>query len=286
VPLFVEELTKMIMESVGATGTSLLQTIPATLQDSLMARLDRLGAAKEVAQLGATLGREFSQELLREISPLDEEALQRGLSQLVDAELIYQRGVPPNRQYIFKHALIQDAAYQSLLKSRRQQLHQQIAEVLEERFTETRETQPELLAHHYTEAGCIEQAITYWQQAGQRALERSAHTEVIGHLTTGLVLLNTLPSTPERDQHELTLQLALGTALQATKGMAAPETGATYARARELCQQISETPRLFPVLFNLWIYSSVRGEYTAAAAAILGGGKTDEDEVENGQRQA
>src|SRR5262249_7970498 len=135
-----------------------------------------------------------------------------------------------------------------------------------ERFSETRETQPELLAHHYTEAERIEQAIPYWQQAGQRALKRSAHTEAISHLTTGLDLLNTLPGTPGRDQHELTLQLALGTALQATKGMAAPETGATYARARELCQQISETPRLFPVLFNLWFYTSVRGEHMAAAA--------------------
>ena len=165
-----------------------------------MARLDRLGAAKEIAQLGATLGREFSHELLRAISPLDEEALQRGLSQLVDAELMYQRGVPPHRQYIFKHALIQDAAYQSLLKSRRQQLHQQIAQVLEERFPEIIETQPELLAHHYTEAGLVEQAIPYWQRAGQSAAQRSANMEAISHLTKGLELLKTLPDTPERAQ--------------------------------------------------------------------------------------
>ena len=170
VPLFVEELTKAVLESVKFQESNesetkrLLQVIPVTLHDSLMARLDRLGTAKEIAQFGATLGREFSHELLQAISPLDEEALQKGIAQLVDAELIYQRGVPPHRQYIFKHALIQDAAYQSLLKSRRQQLHQQIAQVLEERFAEIKATQPELLAHHYTEAGLIEQAIPYWQQ--------------------------------------------------------------------------------------------------------------------------
>jgi class 3 adenylate cyclase/predicted ATPase len=262
VPLFVEELTKMVVESAGATGTSLLQTIPATLQDSLMARLDRLGTAKEVAQLGATLGREFSHELLRAISPLDEEALQRGLSQLVDAELIYQRGVPPHRQYIFKHALIQDAAYQSLLKSRRQQLHQQIAHVLEEQFAEIKEIQPELLAHHYTEAGLVEQAIPYWQQAGQRAIERSANVEAVSHLTKGLELLKTLPDTIECAQQELTLQIVLGVPLIATKGYAAPEVEYIYTRARQLCQRLGETPQLFPVLEGLRAFYFVRAEYT------------------------
>jgi predicted ATPase len=151
--------------------------IPATLQDSLMARLDRLSRAKEIAQLGVTVGREFGYELLQVISALDEATLQQGLRQLVEAEVVYQRGLPPQSRYVFKHARIQDAAYESLLRSKRQQIHQQIAQVLEKRFAEAKETQPELLAHHYTEAGLIEQAIPYWQQAGQRAIERSANAE-------------------------------------------------------------------------------------------------------------
>ena len=144
-----------------------------------MARLDRLSTVGEIVQLGATLGREFSYELLHMVSPLDEETLQQGLRQLVETELIYQHGLPPQARYLFKHALIQDTAYQSLLKSTRQRYHQQIAQVLEEQFPDTKETQPELLAHHYTEAGLIEQAIPYWQQAGERAAQRSANMEAI-----------------------------------------------------------------------------------------------------------
>ena len=268
VPLFVEELTKVVLDAETDVGTrrAVPQSlaIPATLQDSLMARLDRLGAAKEIAQLGATLGREFSHELLRAISPLDENALQKGLAQLVDAELMYQRGVPPHRQYIFKHALIQDAAYQSLLKSRRQQLHQQIAQVLEERFAEIKATQPELLAHHYTEAGLIEQAIPYWQMAGQRAIERSANEEAINHLIIALELLDTLPDTLERSRRELTLQIALGNVSIATQGYAAPAVEKVYTRARVLCQQIGETPQLFPVLWGLWAFYIQRAEFQMA----------------------
>ena len=151
-----------------------------------MARLDRLASVKAMAQLGATLGREFSYELLQAVSPWDEETLQRGLHRLVAAEFVYQQGMPPQATYRFKHALIQDAAYQSLLRSTRQPHHQRIAQVLEARFPEICETQPELLAHHYTEAGLVEQAIPYWQRAGQRALERSAYVEAIAHLTQGL----------------------------------------------------------------------------------------------------
>jgi tetratricopeptide (TPR) repeat protein len=194
---------------------------------------------------------------LQAISPLDEETLQRGLSQLVDAELIHQRGMLPHRQYIFKHALIQDAAYQSLLKSRRQQLHQQIAQVLEERFAQIKETQPELVAYHYTEASLIKQALPYWQQAGERATQRSAYVEAINHLTRELELLKLLPDTLARNQQELTLQIALGVPLMATKGFSAPEAGAVYRRARELCQLVGETPQLFPVLWGLWaVYAS------------------------------
>jgi predicted ATPase len=269
VPLFVEELTKMVLESglyVGARHAVSLPPlgIPSTLHDALMARLDRLSTVRELVQLGATLGREFTYELLHAVSPLDEETLQRGLRQGVEAELIYQRGLPPQATYLFKHALIQDAAYQSLLKSRRQQLHQQIAQVLAERFPEIKEIQPELLAHHYTEAGLKEQALPYWQQAGQRTLERSAYVEAISHLTKGLELLKTLPDTAGRAQQELVLQLALSNSLMATKGYAAPEVEKTYLRALELCRQMGEPPQLFPVLVGLWRLYLSRAEHKTA----------------------
>src|SRR5262249_4936599 len=217
-----------------------------------------------VAQVGATLGREFSYEVIQALTAGDEPSLQQALAKLVEAEVLYQRGVPPQATYLFKHALIQDAAYQSLLKSTRQQYHQQIAMVLEERFTETKETQPELLAHHYTEASLIAQAIPYWQRAGERASQRSANIEAISHLTKGLDLLKTLPTTPEHLQQELTLQITLGVPLMATKGFTAPEVGAVYSRARELCQQLGDTPELFPVLFGLWVFYTVQAELQTA----------------------
>jgi predicted ATPase len=167
------------------TGSLPALAIPATLHDSLMARLDRLATVKGLAQLGATLGRAFSYALLQAVSPWDEETLHQGLHQLVEAEFLYQRGLPPQATYLFKHALIQEAAYESLLKSTRQQYHQRIAEVLEARFPAVVETQPELVAQHYTAAGCAEQALVYWQRAGQHASDRSAYLEAISHLTTG-----------------------------------------------------------------------------------------------------
>jgi predicted ATPase len=184
--------------------------------------------------------------------------------QLVDAEFLYQQGLPPQATYVFKHALIQEAAYQSLLRSTRQQHHQHIAQVLETRFPEICETQPELLAHHSTEAGRHEQAIGYWQRAGQRAIERSANLEAIGHLTTGLEVLKRLPDTPERAQHELMLHTALGVPLRVIKGLGAPEVGQVYARARELCQQVEETPQLVPVLEGLWECYELQGELQTA----------------------
>jgi predicted ATPase len=289
VPLFVEELTKMVLESgllregdghYEPTGLLPPLAIPATLQDSLMARLDRLATVREVAQLGATLGREFSYELIQAVSPLDEERLQKELTQLVEAEFLYQRGLPPQARYIFKHALIQEAAYGSLLKSKRQQYHQQIAQVLEDRFPGTKETQPELLAHHYTEAGLIAQAIPYWQQAGQRAIGRSANVEAVAHLTKGLELLQTLPDTLERAQHELTLQNTLSVSLRATKGYAAPEVERTYKRALELCQQMGETPQLFPTLYGLFGFYIVGAKHTAAhelAEQLLGVAQHQQD---------
>jgi predicted ATPase len=253
------------VESVGAQHAAPLQlAIPATLQDALMARLDRLATAREVAQLAAVLGREFSYELLQAVSPLDEESLQQGLRQLVETELVYQRGLPPQATYTFKHALIQDTAYQSLLKSRRQQLHQQIAQVLIEHFPAIQETQPELLAHHYTEAGLVAQAIPQWQQAGQKAAQRSANAEAIAHLTKGLEFLQNLPDTVERAQQELTLRLVLGAPLVASKGQAAPEVERFYLRMQELCRQVGETPQLFPAVWGLRAFYTVRGELVTA----------------------
>ena len=277
VPLFVEELTKAVLESgmpVGAHAGSAFRSpdaapspslaIPTTLHDSLMARLDRLATAKEVAQLGATLGREFGYELIEAVSPLDAASLRQALAKLVDAELLYQRGQPPQARYVFKHALIQDAAYQSLLKSTRQRYHEQIARAMEERLPETIETQPELLAHHYSEAGRVEQALPYWQDAGKRAVQRSANVEAINHLTRGLELLKTLPDSPEHARRELALLIALGVPLRAIKGFAAPEVGKAYARALELCQREGETSQLVPVLRGLWEFHELRAEYGTA----------------------
>ncbi|HEY5868219.1 MAG TPA: adenylate/guanylate cyclase domain-containing protein, partial [Candidatus Tectomicrobia bacterium] len=273
VPLFVEELTKMVLESdlVRETEehyelTSPLPplAIPATLHDSLMARLDRLAAVKAVAQLGAVLGRTFAYELLQAVTPLDEASLQQALVRLVDAELLYQRGIPPQATYLFKHALIQDAAYQSLLKSSRQQYHQRIAQVLEAQFPALVETQPELVAQHYTAAGCAEQAVVYWQRAGQQASDRSAYVEAVSHFTTGIELLKGLPETPERTQHALTLYIGLGTALLMTKGQAALEVEHAYTQAYALCQQVGETPQLVPVLLGLWRFYNGRSQLHTA----------------------
>ena len=265
VPLFIEEVTKSVIDSVGALPEAPLRLeIPTTLQDALMARLDRLGPAKEIAQVGAVLGREFSYELLHAVSPGEETAVQQGLGKLVDADLLYQRGVLPHAVYTFKHALIQDTAYQSLLKSTRQQCHQQIAHILEERFVQTKETQPELVAHHYTEANLIAQAIPYWSEAGQKAIDRSAHTEAISHLSKGLELLKTLPKTLELAEREFALQIAFGESLMAVKGYSAPEVGEAYACAREFSRQVGETPQLFLVLGRLGAFYVIRGEVQTA----------------------
>ncbi len=273
VPLFVEELTTMVLESgllreeggcYELTAPLPALAIPATLQDSLTARLDRLTTAKEVAQLGAILGRTFPYELLRAVSPADEPTLQRELGRLVDAELLYQRGRPPHATYLFKHALIQEAAYQSLLKSTRQQYHQRIAQVLAEHFPQLVDRQPELLARHYSEAGLIDVAIPCWQRAGELAVQRSAYVEAIAHLTQGLALLAMLPATPARLSQELDLQVALGPALMATKGMGASDTEHAYARAQELCRQMGDTPKLFPVLRGLLLYYQARGQLQTA----------------------
>ena len=272
VPLYVEELTKMLLESdllqeeedhYALLGTLSSVAIPVTLQDSLMARLDRLPMVREVAQLGAVLGREFAYEMLRALAAVEEPTLQERLGQLVGAELLYQRGRPPHARYMFKHALIQDAAYASLLKRTRQLYHQQIAQMLEAEFPETVEAEPELVAHHYTEAGLNEQAVGYWHQAGERATQSSAHAEAINHITKGLEVLMTLPDTVERARQELELQITLGPVLMAVKGFGSSDTERAYARSRELCRQLGETSQLFPVLHGLFRFYMVRAEFGA-----------------------
>ena len=194
------------------------------------------------------------------MAPVDEATLQQDLARLVDSELLYQRGLAPQTQYLFKHALIQDAAYQSLLRSTRRQYHGQIAQALEERLPEMRESQPERLAHHYTEAGLPVQAIPYWQQASQRAMARAAHQEAIAHVHRALELAATLPDTPERWQVELMCQTTLGTALISSKGHAAPEVEEAFMQARRLCLRMGDSPLLFPVLRGLWMFYVSRGE--------------------------
>ena len=260
VPLFVEELTKMVLESgwVRATeegyqlaGPLPSLAIPSTLQDSLMARLDHLAEAKVVAQLGATAGRKFAYDLLASVAVIDEHALRQGLKKLVQAELIHQRDQPPGSLYVFKHALIQDAAYQSLLRSTRQEYHAKIARALEERFPEMITTHPELLAHHLTEAGADEPAIDCWHRAGVRAAERSENAEAISHLSVGLRVLERLPPGDHRDRRELELTAAIGVPLLTTKGNGAPEVEQAYTRAWELCRQIGDSPELFRVTYGV-----------------------------------
>ena len=273
VPLFIEELTRMILESgllreqddrYMLAGPLPPLAIPSTLYDSLMARLDRLGTAKGVAQLGATIGKEFSYELLHAISSLDEARLTGALNRLVAAEMLDQQLSTPHVSYSFRHALIRDAAYESLLRSTRREYHRRVAEALQERFAATIETQPELLANHFTEAGLSEWAIPYWQRAGQRALERSANQEAIRHLTKGLELLSGLAETPERLQQGVLMQTTLGTSLIAIKGFSSDEVEAVYARARALSERIGDTSQLFRVLWGLWLSYAARGEYRAA----------------------
>jgi predicted ATPase len=269
VPLFVEEMTKTILESgqlkavdehyelIGSFSTF---AIPATLQDSLMARLDRLVTAKAVAQYAAVIGRQFSYELLQALLHVDAVTLQHELGRLVEAEIVYQRGVPPQATYVFKHALIQDAASQSLLKSTRQQYHQRIAQVLASQFPVIAEMQPELIAYHCTEASLIEQAIGYWQKAGQRASERSAHVEAISHLNKGLELLQTLPEIPQHLQQELDMHITLGKELIGMKGYAAPEVQQVYSHALTLCQTVEKPLQTYQVLRGLASYYLIRGE--------------------------
>src|SRR5262245_15089108 len=265
VPLFVEELTKAVLEAEGS-GVSPGRTIPATLQDSLMARLDRLGPAKEVAQVAAVIGREFSYALLEVVSSLADADLQASLHRLVDAELLYARGVPPDAHYVFKHALVQDAAYGSLLKSRRRELHRRVAEVLLARFPEIADGQPELVAHHHTEAGDFDAAVEAWQRAGEQAFARSALGEAAAHYASALAALAQLPESAERNQRELLLQIAFMGVLIMTKGHSSPEMAQVTARARELAARHGDPAQLLLVLMGQWVVTLTRGHLSAAQA--------------------
>jgi predicted ATPase len=273
VPLFIEELTKSVIESGILTDTGGHYTvsgpvaplaIPTSLHASLLARLDRLAPTREVAQIGAALGRQFSHELISAVAMMPQPQLDDALAQLVHAELIYRRGTPPDAEYSFKHALVQDAAYSTLLRSRRQQLHARIVSTLEDRFPEVMTEQPQLMAHHCAEAGLNEKAIGYWLKAGQQSVVRSAMREAIAQLQRGLDLLANMAEGQWHEQRELDYQIALGPALIATKGYSAPEVGVTYARARTLAEQLDQTEHLVPLLYGQWVYRLVRSEHKLA----------------------
>jgi class 3 adenylate cyclase/tetratricopeptide (TPR) repeat protein len=272
-PLFVEELTKTVLETgilvengegYRLDGPLPPLAIPETLQDSLMARLDRLAPVREIAQIGAAIGREFSYPLVRAVAGRDESALKHGLAQLEQAGLLFRRGEPPDAVYSFKHALVRDAAYESLLKSRRQQLHGQIARTLEERFADILASQPEIVAHHFTQAGLVDPAIDYWLKAGNLALSRSANAEAVKHLRQGIELTQSLAPSPDRARKELDFCLALGPAMAATEGYATPETLKVFSGARDLMGDRGTLTEQMTVLWGVYLAHSMRAENIAA----------------------
>jgi len=272
VPLFVEELTKAVLEVADRdSGTAVLAAIPspglavpASLNASLIARLDRLGAAgKEIAQIGAVLGREFSYELILPVSGRPAAELNVALDRLTGSGLLFCRGTPPHAVYQFKHALVQDAAYGTLLRGKRHLLHARVAAMLEERFGDLLDRQPELLAHHLTEAGATERAVRQWLHAGTHAAARSAHMEAIRHFRRGLSLLASLPDNTDRDRQEVELQLARGLSLVTTEGFNSAEAVEAYTRARDLCERSADADRLFVALWNLWVTTVLRDIDTA-----------------------
>jgi class 3 adenylate cyclase len=259
VPLFVEEVTRLLLER-GAQGG--IQAIPPTLQQSLMARLDRLGPAREIAQVGSVIGRGFSYGLLRALAGIEDAPLQAALERLAEADILLVQGLPPESDYRFKHGLIQDAAYENLLKSRRQGLHHRVAEILRDKFADSAAVEPELVAHHFTQAGLTEVAIEWWAKAAQRSLERSALVEAAEQLRRALGHIAGLPATPARRREQIKLQVALITPLVHLKGFAASETKVAAERARLLIEQaeaLGEPPEdpllLFSVLYSFWVAS-------------------------------
>lgn len=277
IPLFVEELTKTVLESGMVEEREdryvlcgpLPAAIPATLHDSLMARLDRLSPVKDVAQIAAAIGREFSYELLAAIVPMVEAELQKALGLLVAANIFFGRGTPPDAIYSFKHALLQDVAYEAALRRTRQELHARIAATLVEKFPETAAASPELVAHHYTIAGLAEPAIAFWTKAGRLAAARSANIEARNHLQKGLELLSALPEGPARQRHELDLLAVMGPALIALAGFAAEETVQVYRRLRALSEALNNTAMVFPALYGEWLYHAARAEHRPALGIAL-----------------
>ena len=266
VPLYVEELTKAVAEPGAAKGAD---AIPTTLAGSLMARLDRLSTAKEVAQRAAVLGREFGYPLLAAVAEMEDAGLRQGLARLVDAEIVFQRGEPPEATYTFKHALVQEAAYESLLKRTRQQLHARVVDVLRERFPERVTAEPEVVARHAEVAGRIDDAFTYYGQAGERAQARSSHEEAIGQLRKALVLLETRLAGASRDAREAGLQLALGASLMAARGYAHAETGSAYERAATLATAAGDAARLGMAHTGLATVYYTRGELERGRALAV-----------------
>lgn len=293
VPLFIEELTKTILESHALRetetewvldGTLDTVAIPTSLHDSLMARLDRLQPVKEVAQTAACIGREFDEGLLARVSPLTKDNLSQALEQLIEAELLFRRGAPPRVTYIFKHALVRDAAYESLLKTTRQAAHARIASALEEDAKDGSLADPAILAHHCVNAGRIADAIVYLRQAGRAAMNRSAHREAIAHLSGAIQLMGELPEDPSLKRQELELQTMLAAPMIATKGYGAEETGAVFARAKSLSADINDPTLLFPVLYQQWVYSVIGSriaEATERAAEFM---RLAEDQLDPGPK--
>jgi len=289
IPLFVEELTKMVLESgllVEDAGRYRLDSplpplaIPATLQDSLMARLDRLAPVKEVAQIGAAIGRDFSYTLLRSVAGRDDLTLNAALAQLEEAELLSRRGTPPDASYTFKHALVQEAAYEGLLRSRRQLIHKHIGDVLRDRFPIIADTEPEVLAYHFTEAGLTGVALEWWRKAGQQALKRSAYTEAIAHFSKAVAIADALPDEPGRTMSRLQLQIAYGRALRGSLGHSAPETVAAWKRARQLAADIDDPVELAPIhsgLFNACLTHGEIAPMRELAEAIMSAAKRQPD---------
>jgi class 3 adenylate cyclase/predicted ATPase len=273
IPLFIEEMTKSVLESgvlqdagdhYELSHAAPLTAIPATLRDSLMARLDRLAEVKSVAQVGAAIGRSFSYELLAAILPLSPDAVRDALGRLAASGLIFTRGTPPRADYTFKHALVQEIAYESLLRTRRQDLHRRIAQALGELFPDIGAAQPELLAHHYGLGGDAERAIDHWLMAGKRAAARSAEVEAIRDFERALGALQTLPETPERSKRELAIRIALLTPIIALKGYASPDTAQAAAAARALADRVGEAEQLFPIMYGEWTSNMVSGKVPAA----------------------
>jgi class 3 adenylate cyclase/DNA-binding response OmpR family regulator/predicted ATPase len=278
VPFFAEELTKTVLESgvLQDTGDRYVAidplpslVIPATLLGSLTGRLDRLGPSKEIAQIGAAIGREFSYRLLAAVAPSSGLSLQTALAHIAASELIFARGEPPNSIYFFKHALVQDAAYATMVRSKRQQLHSRIVDALMEGFPETAETQPELMAYHLAQAGHTEKAIEYLRKAGQRAIEHSASAEAIGHLTRALELLRSIPESAEYKRAALGLEVLLGQAMIAGRGYAAPETKETLLRAKTLVDSLTDPRQKFPILYGIWACHYVGGEVAKQRDAAI-----------------